>query len=124
MADDSRSSHPRREMTAEQVKAYCDRYRHLVRQDEDAPTLIRKVWRDAFDAALSEIAPSKEEIETMLDNAACASQVQELCRDLDGKETALREAVRLNVVEPLMRRYERPERAAPQSDRSNKGTMT
>ena len=42
------------------------------------------------------------EIETYLDNAACASQVKELLRDDNGKETILREAVRLNVVKPLL----------------------
>lgn len=43
----------RAELTNEQVKAYCDRYRHVVRQDEDAATLIRKVWRDAQEALRS-----------------------------------------------------------------------
>ncbi len=39
--------------------------------------------------------------ERLLDNAATASQCRELLRDDNDNETPLREAVRLNVVEPL-----------------------
>ena len=41
--------------------------------------------------------------ELLLDNAATASQERSLLRDNDEDETALREAVRLNVVEPLLK---------------------
>lgn len=41
------------------------------------------------------------DVELLLDNAATASQVRELLRDDDGQETAMREAVRLAVYEPL-----------------------
>ena len=44
-----------------------------------------------------------DDIDRLLDNAACASQ----CRDMlyeNGRETVLREAVRMNVVEPLLER--------------------
>lgn len=43
------------------------------------------------------------DVETLLDNAACASQVHELLRNDEGEETVLREAVRMNVVEPLLK---------------------
>lgn len=51
-------------------------------------------------------APPREgegsaDVELLLDNAACASQERRLLRDDDGNETSLREAVRLNVAEPL-----------------------
>lgn len=59
-------------------------------------------------SASSETGPSEDEIERMLDNAACAAQEGGLLRDTDGTETPLREAVRLNVVNPLLRRSERP----------------
>ena len=49
------------------------------------------------------MAISGEFVERLLDNAATASQVRELLRCDNGEETCLREAVRLNVVEPLLR---------------------
>lgn len=52
------------------------------------------------------------DIERLLDNAATASQVIELLRDDDGEETSLREAVRVNVVEPLLRSSEADQRDA------------
>jgi hypothetical protein len=52
------------------------------------------------------------DIERLLDNAATASQVIELLRDDDGEETSLREAVRINVVEPLLRSSEAYDEAA------------
>ena len=52
------------------------------------------------------------DIERLLDNAATASQVIELLRDDDGEETSLREAVRINVVEPLLRSSEADQRDA------------
>ena len=44
-----------------------------------------------------------ERIELLIDNAATASQCREMLRDDDGIESGLREAVRMNVAEPLMR---------------------
>ena len=41
-------------------------------------------------------------IERLLDNAAAASQERQLLRDENDNETPLREAVRLNVAEPLL----------------------
>jgi hypothetical protein len=41
------------------------------------------------------------DVERLLDNAATASQERELLRDYDGEETVLREAVRMNVYEPM-----------------------
>jgi allophanate hydrolase subunit 1 len=43
------------------------------------------------------------DVERLLDNAACASQERKLLRDDNNCETALREAVRLNVVEPMQK---------------------
>lgn len=54
-------------------------------------------------APASAIRPTDEDIELMLDNAACASQVCELLRTDDGEETVLREAVRLSVLQMLRR---------------------
>jgi hypothetical protein len=62
------------------------------------PTIIA-----ALRAIPSAIRPSVPDVELLLDNAATASQVRELLRKDDGEETVLREAVRLNVYEPLAR---------------------
>ena len=52
---------------------------------------------------MAELRGATPDIEALLDNAACASQVRELLRDDEGEETVLREAVRMNVVEPLLK---------------------
>jgi len=49
-------------------------------------------------------------VERLLDNAATASQERKLLRDDDNEEPSLREAVRLNVAEPLLKLIERLER--------------
>lgn len=54
-------------------------------------------------SAQSAFALIKQDAELLLDNAAAASQESRLLRNEEGEETALREAVRLNVYEPLMR---------------------
>lgn len=41
-------------------------------------------------------------IEKLIDNAATAAQERELLRKDSGEETVLREAVRLNVADPLI----------------------
>lgn len=44
------------------------------------------------------------DVEHLLDNAAVAAQAEELLRNPDGTETILRQAVRMNVAEPLLAR--------------------
>jgi hypothetical protein len=44
-------------------------------------------------------------IESLLDNAATAAQNKDLLRTDDDAETSLREAVRINVVEPLLAQF-------------------
>lgn len=92
-----------------EIQRLCDRAREV----GSLGGMVLEAWLlEAYglglkDTASSETGPSEDEIERMLDNAACAAQEGGLLRDTDGTETPLREAVRLNVVNPLLRRSER-----------------
>jgi len=61
------------------------------------------------------------DIERLLDNAAAAAQCEDLCRTEVGTDTVLREAVRLNVVEPLLKAMSLPSETAATSLPSAEG---
>ena len=82
---------------AQGIEACMDRMELMAEQQREL---------NALRAAAPTAQPSGEttvDIERLLDNAATSSQERELLRDDEGEKTLLREAIRLNVVELLLR---------------------